>query len=312
MQDDFLTFYVRKAKGYRKITTYKSRDGELSKFHDKANESLQKRLKQSIFAKAYIKKRSIITNAKSHLYNDIFISMDIKDFFQSINHNKLIETLYYEINRNYVQHFSKLQCETLIKSCSNSNNGLAIGLKPSPILANIYLKEFDGILYGWLKKADLNNVIYTRYADDLVISYRFLENDDLLENEKIIEKVKELLKRYSLSLNNRKTRIINLNISNHVKITGINITKDGNNFRTLTVGRKMKNELYHRAIKAYQQKETNDDWVIETNKIRGLQSFVLSVEGLNYQKIYSDKMLDIVKQLGFGSLKELIDALKYT
>ena len=35
-------------------------DCELYKFHDKVNQSLTKRLKHSIFAKAYIKKRSIV------------------------------------------------------------------------------------------------------------------------------------------------------------------------------------------------------------------------------------------------------------
>ena len=312
MKDELLTFYIPKPKGYRKIVTYKFKDGALYHFHEQANISLQKRLKQSIFAKAYIRKRSIITNARAHMYNDIFISMDIKDFFQSISHQRLIEVLYYEINKNYVQHFSKAQCEELVKSCSTSNKGIAIGLKPSPILANIYLKDFDGILYGWLKQLGLKNIIYTRYADDLMISYKSDQKGHLKVNDEIIFKVAELLKKNYLYVNDRKTRIINLNISNHVRVTGINITKDANNFRTLTIGRKLKNELYHRALKLCQQQEKNEDWWTEANKIRGLQSFILSVEGKNYQQAYSNKMITVVNEMGYVTLKDMIDSFKFS
>ena len=304
-KDDLKVFYIPKRKGKRKIVTYKNHDCELYGFHEKVNQSLMKRLKQSIFAKAYIKKRSIITNAKSHMHNDIFLFIDIMDFFQSINHRKLLKVLYYEINKNYIQHFSLAQCRDLIDSCSLSNKGLAIGLKPSPILANIYLKEFDGILYGFLKKLNLKNVIYTRYADDLVVSYK---GDNTDSCKIIFDKIVELLAKYRLKANNNKTKIINLNISNHVKITGVNITRDSDNNRGLSVGRKLKNELYNRTIKLCSDSNNKTrEWYQEAQSIRGLQSFVLSVEGKDYENIYSRKMINIIKTYGYCSLKELID-----
>lgn len=304
-KDDLKVFYIPKRKGKRKIVTYKSQDCELYRFHDKVNQSLTKRLKQSIFAKAYIKKRSIVTNAKCHMYNDIYLFIDIMNFFQSINHKKMLKFLYYEINKNHIEHFSLAQCKDLIESCSLSNKGLAIGLKPSPLLANIYLKEFDGILYGFLKKLNLKNIIYTRYADDLVISYKGEETDSC---QIILDKVVELLDKYKLKVNNTKTKIINLNISNHVKITGINITRDEKNIRELSVGRKLKNELYNRTIKLCSTSyNKNSEWYQEAKSVRGLQSFVLAVEGKEYENIYSKEMINIIKTYGYKSLKELID-----
>lgn len=309
MNNDLSAFYIPKAKGYRKITTYKDRNGDLIKYHDKVNISLQKRLKQSIFAKAYIKKRSIVTNAKTHMYNDIFISMDIKDFFQSITHDRLINTLYYEINKNSIGHFTLEQCRDLVKSCSTGQRGIAIGLKPSPILANIYLKDFDGVLYGWLKKLDLDNVIYTRYADDMMVSYRSNSKDTVSVNKEIISKVSELLELSYLRLNASKTRIINLNISNHVRITGINIIKNDDNFRMLTVGRKQKDDLYYRSIGLLIKETKDDKWYLEAKKIQGMQSFILSVEGERYLNTYSKKMNIVINDLGFKNLKDLIDNL---
>ena len=46
-----------------------------------------------------------------------------------------------------------------------------------------------------------------------------------------------------------------------------------------------------------------------TQKIKGMQSFILSVEGEAYEDSYSSNMKNAIKELGFNSLKELIDSL---
>lgn len=93
-----------------------------------------------------------------------------------------------------------------------------------------------------------------------------------------------MLKKYRLKINDRKTRIIDLEVSNHVRITGINISKRDDNFRTLTVGRKMKNELYHKTLQLFVKDMKDENWLLEASKIRGLQSFILSVEDLGMNK----------------------------
>lgn len=315
MKSDLKAYYIPKPgkKGsYRKITTYKTMDCDLYRFHQNANISLQKYLIHSDFAKAYIKGRSIITNARAHLYNDIFVSLDIENFFPSIQLGRLSEILFYELNRKSIQRFTKAQCTELVYSCSNSKKGIAIGLKPSPILANIYLKEFDGILYGRIKNMGLDNPIYTRYADDIVISYRQSVESQLdIEriNIQIISMVRELLKRYGLELNKKKKRIVNLSVSNHVRITGINISKDVNNYRKLTVGRKTKNELYYQAINLLKGKNPASDNFILKKRLKGLQSFILSVEGPDYQNTYSNTMKSVFTEKGYKTIKDYIDSL---
>lgn len=79
--------------------------------------------------------------------------MDIKDFFPSINHNYLAECLYHEINKN--TSISRRECYDIVKKCSVGKKGLPLGFVTSPALANLYLKEFDGLLYGKLKKMDI-------------------------------------------------------------------------------------------------------------------------------------------------------------
>lgn len=305
MENEYKIFYIPKSKGYRKIVTYTSPDSNEYRFHTAAKQSLDHHIRHSKFAKAYIKHRSIITNAQAHLYNDYFICLDICDFFQSINHKRLVSTLYHEINKSSKKQFTLEQCQSLVKSCSVSGKGVAIGLIPSPILANIYLKEFDTKLYAWLKKQGYPNVIYTRYADDITISFKDSIESITEATKTIIAHVSNLLKGFSLELNNKKTRTINLKVSNHVRITGINLTRDCNNYRKLTVGRKRKDKLFFNALEEYKKQGERDC----VQKIKGMQSFILSVEGEKYEESFSVGMKKALNQLGFNSLKELVDSL---
>lgn len=193
----------------------------------------------------------------------------------------------------------------MVTSCSLSNKGVAIGLRPSPILANVYLKEFDAKLYAWLKKQGYPTVIYTRYADDITISLKDSGENSAEIVDSIIARVRELLEDFHLKLNDKKTRIINLKVSNHVRITGINLTRDSNNYRKLTVGRKRKDELFYSAMDEYKKEGEKK----RAQKIKGMQSFILSVEGEAYEDSYSSNMKSAIKELGFNSLKELIDSL---
>ncbi|EGT3613443.1 RNA-directed DNA polymerase [Clostridium perfringens] len=302
MDNNFKVFYIPKKNGFRKIVTYGKNNIKLRETHKNINILLYRRVLVSKFAKAYTKNRSIIKNAKTHMYNDIFIMFDIKDFFQSINHNWLIDKLYYEINLNHKKKVSKKNCEKIVKSCSISNKGLAVGFIPSPFLANIYMKDFDNILYGNLKQLELKNILYTRYADDIVISYKSNKTEKFLEIKSLIDKN---LSKFGLKINNEKTTIINLNKSNHVRITGINVIKDTFNNRSISVGRKRKDDFYNLALKIAKEKKEEVN-IYERKKIIGLYHFIVSVEGKGFEKCYSEKMNHAINNLGYKNFEELI------
>ena len=152
---------------------------------------------------------------------------------------------------------------------------------------------------------NLENVRYTRYADDMTISYRGIS----AFSTEIIDTISRLLKRYGLKLNSKKSKIIDLEKSNHVRVTGIIISKGQNNNRVLTVGRKRKNELYQNAIKLVKKEKSNRS-ESEINRVKGMQSFILSVEGIEYENTYSEGMQKVITDLGYRSLKEMIDSLE--
>lgn len=302
--------YIRKKGKTRQIVTYK--DEKIKHTHLKIKEYLETNLLFSKFTKAYIKKSSIFLNAKAHMYNDVFIKLDINNFFNSINHEILLNILYYELNKNTKENqITKLEISKLINLCSIDRKGLPLGLITSPILSNIYLKEFDNILYGTLKKYNLENVIYTRYADDLTISFKSssIVSKDLTEELTIL--VMKLLKKYKLKINPNKLSIVNLNVSNHVRITGVSVTKDNNNYRKISVGRKRIKKLYYDSINMYRKIKLdeialNNHDFIKIKQIKGMESFIYSVEKAGYEKIFSEKMNQQINDFGFNSLTELI------
>lgn len=302
---DIVIRYIRTKNKTRKLATYRSEDCALRIKHEKINRFIKERFIPSVFTKGYVKNRSIYHNALAHLYNDYFIMLDIQDFFPHVCHKQLADRLFYEMNLISAGQISRKECKEVVNSCSVSSRGLPLGFITSPILSNVYMKEFDGIFYGRLKTFGLKNVIYTRYADDITISFQYADQSSPLDAQtQIINMAASLLSKYGLQLNRRKTRSYNLNVSNHVRITGVNITKQPSNIRRLTVGRSVKCRLYWDALKCM---ETRDSEQIA--HVKGMQSFILSIEKNGYENCFSEGMLQQVRNYGFNNLKELIDSL---
>ena len=302
MDEQLVVKYIRTKNKVRKIVTY-TENGDLRRYHQEVVKYLERYTKNSIFAKAYVPKSSIYKNAKAHMYNDVFVKMDIKNFFSNINHKYMAECLFFELNK--ATKISRKECYDIVRRCSIGEKGLPLGLVSSPALANLYMKEFDGLLYGRLKMMGLNNPIYTRYADDIVISFQ-TNGDDFAKVDDIKRVVRNLLKKVYLTLNEKKTKCYTLNETNHVRITGISITKDANNYRHISVGKKLKNQIFWDAINMYDEKVKD---YTKIGHLKGVFSFVLSIEKKEIEDCYSENMKQLIKVRGYDSLKEMIKAL---
>lgn len=317
MNMDYKVRYINTNGKKRKIVTYANE--EKKKEHNEIKDFLGRELIFSKFTKAYISKSSIYKNARAHMYNDVFIKYDIEKFFNNINHKILVEILHEQLNLNCEKdENSLLEIADLVSRCIVFKKGLPLGLITSPILANIYLKKFDNILYGKLKKLKLENIIYTRYADDLTISFKNPHDWDIERFNKELAYIEDViikqLKKYRLKLNLKKKSIINLKVSNHVRITGISITKAPDGKRRLSVGKKKINKLYDDALQLYIRIQ-NKDHVLNTedlyhiSRVKGMESFILSIHKTGYNHVFSGMMQKKLEDLGFNSLSELINNL---
>jgi len=84
------------------------------------------------------------------------------------------------------------------KVCVQRNYGIPQGSPISSVLANIYLLEFDKIIYEYLS---VKNGFYRRYSDDMVLLF------NNLEVEQVIGFVKEKIQNFKLKIQDKKTQI---------------------------------------------------------------------------------------------------------
>lgn len=124
-------------------------------------------------AHAYTPERSTITALKKHQENHSrwFLKVDLKDFFPSHNLDYILNTLskIYPFS-TLMRHEATFLCIRDLIKLGLLNNQLPQGTPLSPYLTNLLMVPFDHKLTEKLKAAPDHHYIYTRYADDLMIS----------------------------------------------------------------------------------------------------------------------------------------------
>lgn len=214
-------------------------------------------------AHAYIKQRDILTNANIHKSSKMFLTLDIHNFFGSITKETLLKELRKLNNIMYFE--NKLPfLEQIIEPCL-LDGVLPQGSPTSPILSNLIMIEFDETVSRYL---DINNLKYTRYADDIFIS------GDTIEKPKAIQiAIQNKLNNIStdLILNKEKTKILR---PGKCYITGIKINKDNN----LTFGHEQKNCLKHKIYNLFVQDINGECVKEEVQEVLGLFSYAHRIE----------------------------------
>ncbi|HBD7333727.1 TPA: retron St85 family RNA-directed DNA polymerase, partial [Legionella pneumophila] len=300
----------KKNKGYRTIC---QPTAELKQIQRNELKKLYKQFLIHDAAKAYKKNiNGILENASEHLGNNFFYKYDFTDFFSSIKadnfigflkrnsfeDNKILRLikLFFVFDKNNKSEIKKAY-EILKSNRSDinafprwfkDNLSLSIGAPSSPFISNIIMLEFDSIVFDWAKK---NQLVYTRYADDLTFSSKHSFESKLIQ--KLINDTIKNIDYLNLRLNISKIR--HFNIKEHVSITGLSITPDNK----VSIGKKRKKEI-NALIHQY---KNNDNYSLSRQqilRIKGLLAFCKNVETdffLNLQKKYGNKVIkDILSE----------------
>jgi len=130
------------------------------------------------------------------------LDADIKGFFDNINHEKLLGFVSQRINDRRVIKLIRQWLKSGVldgDSIHDTDVGTPQGGVISPLLANIYLHEFD---LFWTNQTDVHGIL-VRYADDFVILFRSAH-----EARKGIELVKQKLAELDLELNKTKSKLV--------------------------------------------------------------------------------------------------------
>lgn len=132
------------------------------------------------------------------------IDLDIKGFFDNIDHELLMKALRYHTDRKHIL----LYCERWLKAPVQlpdgtlkhpDGKGTPQGGVISPVLANIFL---DIVFDKWMEK-NYPDVEFERYADDIVVHCQ-----NIKQALRLLEAIKKRLKDCKLELNSEKTKIV--------------------------------------------------------------------------------------------------------
>lgn len=131
------------------------------------------------------------------------IDVDIKGFFDNINHAIMLELLQKHTAEKwvllYAERWLKARVQQKDGSILRRVKGTPQGGVISPLFANLYLHDgFD----TWMDEENPQNP-FERYADDIVIHCSSKE-----EAEQLLEKLKARMQQYELELHPEKTKIV--------------------------------------------------------------------------------------------------------
>lgn len=192
---------------------YEINNDELLKVQKWINNYFQENIPLNNAATAFRKKISYLHLFEPHKKSYYFLRLDIKSFFHTIEVNDVKDIFkeYFEnsfIDKNkkqsLLQAFLNIITYKIPKKSANKifrgKQVLPMGFKTSPVISNIIFRKLDIQIQ---KLCSTRNIIYTRYADDMLFSAG--KNMSYIHSDNFINEINILLSQMNFKLNRNKT-----------------------------------------------------------------------------------------------------------
>ncbi|MFZ3421466.1 reverse transcriptase domain-containing protein [Vibrio harveyi] len=170
----------------------------------------------------FVKNKSYLDLLEPHRFSTKFTRLDISSFFHSISIEDVKLSIEPYVKPKFLDKDKKLFSIDKIIECitydvpQRSKNVkfvgktiLPMGFSSSPIVSNIVFRKIDIQIH---KYCNDNNIIYTRYADDMLFS----SNSEIVGQRTFINKIRSLVSQISLKINESKT----ITTSGHISLNG--------------------------------------------------------------------------------------------
>lgn len=239
-EEEYITFSIpKKTHGFREINAPKPElKKDLKQISVLLSDLLQMQCHDSAWA--YIPGRDVVHAMKEHTANKSkwYLKIDLHDFFGSCCKEFIVT----QLKKLYpFAAYPDDTTDTLLKDIAilaTKDDGLPQGTPLSPLLTNLIMVEFDykinKLIYSLTKDAGLmkQKYIYTRYADDIIISAK-----NKFEYNILLDALRDLFRNTPLTINEEKTRFGSSSGRNWN--LGVMCNKDNN----ITIGYRKKQHL---------------------------------------------------------------------
>ena len=236
----------------------------------------------------YLKGRSnIVENARLHSGKRYLINIDLLNFFPSISAAK-VKKLFMSENFS----FDEPMCNALTLLATYQGL-LPTGSPTSPVISNLVCLSMDAELE---KFAKANDLVYSRYADDLSFS-----SDKPIDNDSVLD-IYSIIQRNHFKVNDKKIRL--RHSGQRMVVTGITVNEKVNVNRSLIKRVRamifdMKVSGIENAAKKHFKKDLDTEGKLIKkfiNRIEGYLNFIGQVRGRNervYMRLNSDFQLEV-------------------
>ena len=147
------------------------------------------------------------------------VALDLSKYFDTLNHEKLLNLLRRDIKDERVIQWIKRYLKSGVMEngvVMETEEGSPQGGNISPLLANIYLNEFD-------QEYEKRGVKFVRYADDIVL----LAKSDRAAKRLLETSTKYLEGTLKLKVNQEKSRVVSVFAIRNFKYLGFTLGKNG-------------------------------------------------------------------------------------
>ena len=135
------------------------------------------------------------------------LDADIRSFFDSVSQEWLVRFLEHRIGDERVIRLVRKWLKAGVLEdgdCSVSETGTPQGAVISPLLANVYLHYvFDLWAQQWRRREATGNVIFVRYADDIVVGF-----EHEADARRFWDAMRTRFEQFALELHGEKTRLL--------------------------------------------------------------------------------------------------------
>jgi len=204
----------------------------------------------------FVKGKSHLDAAAKHLGATWVASVDIENFFPSVNAFQVANAL-------TALGYREAEGIGIITKIACKNGRLVQGSPCSPVLSNIVLRDLDFDINDFVKT---NGLVYTRYADDIVVSGK--KNTEL----NIVDVLTKIVQKHGWNVSERKS---SFDVKpNRLKVHGLLV--DGKELR-LTKG-------YRNKMRAYKHLMNNNQVETNYNNIRGHLNYAELIRRYNVEE----------------------------
>jgi RNA-directed DNA polymerase len=192
-------YQIRKKKGGFREISVPHKDLKFIQNWIKVNIFDKVEIPANNYSHAYLKNKSIYTNALPHSNSEIVLNIDLKKFFDSITETRVYSLFKYlgfstnlsvdlakictcPISNRYFETFEENEMDLFQNIFDNHIGVLPQGACTSPSISNLICTRIDKRFFAYSLK---NNIKYTRYSDDITFS----GNKNNLPNLSLIKKI---------------------------------------------------------------------------------------------------------------------------